>query len=126
MNPLQSQVEDLARHYSGLTSQQLPSGAVLIRLPEMPIPSGWSKSKTTIRFLAPTGYPMARPDCFWADADLRLVNGAMPASAQINQIPESGETGLWFSWHLTHAWNPNTDTLATWVGVIRARFRDAR
>jgi hypothetical protein len=37
-------------------------------------------------------------------------------------IPETAESGLWFSWHL-QGWNPNRDTLSSWMNTIADRLR---
>jgi hypothetical protein len=102
-----------------------PDGAILVSVPGVPLPPHkWTKDKTTIEFLAPLGYPQARPDCFYADMDLRLLGGGMPVNANIQAIP-GGPERLWFSWHLSN-WNPNNDTLITFYNVIKQRLRDAR
>lgn len=126
MTLLEEQIEILRSQYPDVSVRHLPSGAALIVLPHMPLPSGWSKQATNVSFLAPVGYPHAKPDCFWADADLRLASGAPPANTGGNPIPEINEHGhLWFSWH-TAQWNPNRDSLLTYVNVIKNRFRDIR
>ena len=68
---------------------------------------------------------MARPDCFWADSGLRLANGSLPQASNVQAIPETGDTGLWFSWHVQH-WDPNRDSLITYIQVIRSRFKEAK
>ncbi len=103
----------------------LPNGAILVTLPAVPLGTGWSQTATAVRFLVPVGYPMARPDCFWADQSLRLANGALPQASNVQPIPESGETGLWFSWHVAH-WDPNRDSLQTYVHVIQSRLKEPR
>jgi len=105
--------------------RQLPSGATLVTITGEPLGQGWSQTSTDIRFLVPVGYPMARPDCFWADQSLRLANGAMPHASNVQQIPEAAETALWFSWHVAH-WDPNRDSLVTYLYVIRTRLKEAR
>lgn len=126
MTPLDTQILELQGQYPGTTARVLPSGAMLVNVPNVELPSGWSKPTTGVLFIAPNGFPHAQPDCFWADADLRLHGGGMPQSARISPIPETGSNMLWFSWHLVHPWNPNRDTLTTWFGVIRNRLREAR
>ena len=126
MTPLQTQVAEIQQQFPGTTVQALPSGATLVSVPNVELPSGWSKGATRVFFLAPVGFPHAQPDCFWVDADLRLQGGGMPQSTGMNPIPEMGTALLWFSWHLAHPWNPNRDTLATWFGVIRNRLREVR
>ena len=125
MTPLEEQFELLRRSAQQATLTKLASGAAIIAVPDIELPSGWSARSTTVRFLAPTGYPFAKPDCFWVDHDLRLANGAMPASTGIQAIPETSEQLLWFSWHLGQ-WNPNKDTLATYFFVVKTRLQDVR
>ena len=122
MEPLQEEIEALRLRFPGLATTKLPSGATLVQIPEMPLPNGWSKTKSNILFVAPQGYPFAAPDCFWADQDLRLANNGMPQNTQITPIPETSDMRVWFSWHMAHPWNPNRDSLTTWVSVILQRL----
>src|SRR5690242_20089017 len=100
MSIVDEQLKALQLEWPAASAQRLPNGTVLITVPEVPLPTGWTKERSTVRFLAPVGYPHAKPDCFWADVDLRRANGALPQAANENQeIPESGgQRGLWFSW----------------------------
>jgi hypothetical protein len=120
VNPLDQQRQD----WPGAVATRLASGATLIIVPEISLPSGWSVPKTNVRFIAPNGYPFASPDCFWADPALRLLNLALPQSSAVNAIPETPETGLWFSWH-AQAWNPSRDSLRTYLKVVMNRLRTA-
>jgi hypothetical protein len=126
MTPLQQQFEALRAEYASATLEPLSSGAALVSIPDFPLPSGWSAALTTVRFLAPVGYPLAKPDCFWASPELRLQNGGMPQSTNQTPIPETnGAAQLWFSWHVNQ-WNPNRDGLVTYVRVIEQRLRQAQ
>jgi hypothetical protein len=126
MTPLQQQFEALRAEFPGATMEPLPSGAALVSIPDFPLPSGWLQSRTTVKFLAPVGYPLAKPDSFWASPDLRLQNGAMPQSTNQSGIPEvNGSPQLMFSWHLSQ-WNPNRDALLTYLRVIEQRLRQAQ
>lgn len=116
--------DDVKLRFPGATREALPGGAALITLPGFRLPDGWNKTVVTLRFLEPNGYPFACPDCFWADADLRLASNAIPQNTGANPIPETPITGLlWFSWHVTQNWSPNRDNLLTWVACIGDRFR---
>jgi len=126
VSPSELQLAELSDRYAGTTHRQLASGTVLVQVPNIALPAGWSKPKVDLQFLVPVGYPHSPPDCFWTDPDLRLANGALPQSARINPVPETGEPLLWFSWHLARPWNPNQDTLMTWIRVIETRLREAR
>jgi hypothetical protein len=126
LTPLESQLAELQAAYAGASARSLPSGAWLITVPSVRLPSGWSKGATMIQFVAPVGFPHAQPDCFWADADLRLAGGGMPQNSRFEPIPEVGSGPLWFSWHLSGSWNANRDTMMTWMAVIRSRLKDVR
>ena len=125
MTPVEEQIEVLRTVEPQATHQQLPDGSYLVVLPAQKLPNGWSKPSVEVRFLAPVGYPMARPDCFWTDPDLRLANGNPPKNTGRNAIPHVGNQFLWFSWHVG-SWNPNVDNLLTYLYVIRRRLSDPR
>ncbi|HSI28260.1 MAG: E2/UBC family protein [Methylophilus sp.] len=125
MSTLERQFEVLREKYPNATMAPLPSGASLITLPDMSLPAGWSQDKVTVKFLAPTGYPFAAPDCFWIDENVRLANGAMPQASNLSPIPEVNINHLWFSWHVS-AWNASRDNLLSYVGVINNRFVEAK
>ena len=113
---------------NGFTSAELtplPNGTFLVKLNRFKLPKGWNRQETTVYFLVPVGYPVARPDTFWTDPGLMLLNGGPPANTGNNQ-PEGIPPGLlWFSWHPSN-WNPNRDTLLTYVAIIRNRFNEVR
>lgn len=118
----------LQERYPDATLTMLPSGAALITVPAVSLPTGWSKPTSSIRFIAPVGYPSAVPDCFWADKDLRLAENRMPQNASAdNPVPELNLPGLWFSWHVqANNWNPNRDNLLSYLATIMARFGERR
>lgn len=118
---LDDQLAVLQKSFPGATVTKADGVLALVKVPEVPLPPGWNRRTTTVYFVAPTGFPMAKPDCFWAQPDLRLFNEAMPQSSAFNVVPGLGAPHLWFSWHL-QTWNPLTDTLITYVRVIRDRF----
>jgi hypothetical protein len=121
MNPVEKQFEVLKAYEPTATLEFFPEGFYIISIPNIKLPAGWSKENTQIKFIAPVGYPLARPDCFWADTDLRLANGNMPQNAQPNATPPVLSGYLWFSWHLS-TWNPNNDNLLTYINVIKRRL----
>lgn len=125
----------LARHFdrlvtkcSGATLEMLSDKTGLIGVPDVALPSGWSMPSTPVWFLAPAGYPVARPDCFWATTGLRLASGGLPTSGRDSmRIGASAQTGYWFSWHIQDApgkaaWDPQRDDLCTYMAVIRDRL----
>jgi len=125
MNPIiDAQFSKIVENYKGSTIQNLPNGTSLVQVPEVNLPDGWNQKQTTIWFLIPQGYPVAKPDCFWADRDLRLKNGTMPMNTSHTPMP-NGTTELWFSWH-SAKWNPNTDELLTYLHMTKTRLRELR
>ena len=125
MIPLDAQFAVLREAYPNADLTKLPNGAAIITLPDVPLPPGWSKQSLKVRFLAPIDYPMATPDCFWVDADLRLSNGGMPHATNMQPIPDTNESLLWVSWHVGK-WNPNRDNLATYAKVVERRLKEVR
>lgn len=118
------QFELLKEQYQGASEKQLPSGARLIEIPNVPLKHGWNRTHVNVFFLAPVGYPGAQPDCFWTDQPcLRVADRPDPPqnSNDQNPIPEEGMRGTWFSWHLQQ-WNPNRDSLLTYMNVIQQRL----
>lgn len=131
MTPLEEQVGVLQGKWPTLVCKALPSGAHLIEITDFVMPPGWNLAKATLLFVAPPGFPAAQPDCFWVESigervPVRLQNGATPQNTNdANPIPDIGQRGTWFSWHL-QTWNPNTDTLMTYFNVIWQRLKPAR
>ena len=124
MGPLDAHLVRLQQRWPEASATQVPGVGTLITLPGVPLETGWSKPSTRVLFVAPQGYPFSNPDCFWTDHDLRLANGGIPQSAQVQINPAIGvgEALLWFSWHLQRPWSANRDDLLTWVAVIRQRL----
>jgi hypothetical protein len=110
-----------ARHPSA-TLKEFANGTALVAI-ETDIPAGWSASRITLRFIMPNGYPVAPPDGFWVEPELK-VNGNQPhASAPNNPIPEAGMSGHRFSWHFDGGhWSANRDNLLVWVRSCHERL----
>lgn len=106
----------------------LPNGGVLIKVSGVKV-EGWNRETADVLFVAPPGYPAARPDCFWVEpSGFRLANGGTPQNANdANPIPGDvgGRQTTWFSWHL-QSWNPSRDELLTYFNVVLSRLRPAR
>jgi hypothetical protein len=119
------QIDDVKRIFNDAEITEIGGTAAVVTIPNFPLGPGWSATKTTVRFVVPAGYPVARPDCFWTDADLRLVDSKMPQATNFQALPSGGEALLWFSWHAGQ-WNPNQDSLLTYINVIRTRLKEPR
>lgn len=123
--------EDLAklrkRFGDDLVVRPLPSGAQLIEVHNYKLVPGWSQQLVTVLFVAPPAFPAAQPDCFWVEpGQLRLASGGTPQNTNdSNPIPEVGQRGTWFSWHLQD-WNPNLHSLVNYFTVIEHRLNPPR
>jgi hypothetical protein len=120
-----SHLAALRRRWKRASLIGLADGTRLVTVPGMSLPDGWNQTETTVHFLVPVGFPISRPDCFYADANLKLANGNLPMNANVQAMPGSTSQQLWFSWHLA-SWNPAVDTLMTFMRVIEDRLRQAR
>ncbi len=124
MTPIEQHLALLKSIYPEAFLTRLPSGAHLVTIPNVRIPAGWNQDVVTLLFVAPPGYPGAQPDCFWVEpTGIRLEHGQTPQGTNdSNAIPEVGQRGTWFSWHVQH-WNPNHDSLVTYANVVMRRFQ---
>jgi hypothetical protein len=126
MTPLEEQLQSLAQQYPGTTSSRIADGSCVITVPDVELPAGWNAKTTTIRFVAPVGYPNSKPDCFWTDPHLKVSGSPNPPqNTGPNPLPNSPGPLLWFSWH-TQRWSPNFDSLLTYFRVIKNRLLQLR
>lgn len=113
----------------GAELQNLSNGGYLVTIKNVPIRNGWNCQMVDVLFMAPPGYPAAKPDCFWVTPLLRLENGAVPQSTNDGTIipgdPLPGRPLTWFSWHL-QTWDPSRDKLVTFYSAILKRLIPAR
>lgn len=119
------QLAALQQAFPGASARPLGNGTTLVTVPGVALPHGWNLPTTEISFLIPVGYPMARPDCFWADGSLRLAHGGIPMNTGIQPVPGLVDQRLWFSWHLS-TWDPARDALLTYVRVVQNRLGRAQ
>jgi len=113
---------DKQRLVPAYSARRLQDGTTLITA-EIRLTFGWNRDQVTVEFLLPIPYPNAQPDCFFVDADLRLVGGGMPTNSGLQVL--DGQPRLWFSWHVT-SWNPAVDNIDSYLRFIESRLRDAR
>ena len=125
MNPFESQFAKLLEDFPSATHTHVGDGSYNVVIPSFALPGGWSLPTVTVRFIAPVGYPISRPDCFWCDHGLTLATGGVPQNTGTNPMPGGPAPLLWFSWHVS-AWSPNADNLRTYVHVIKKRFEEKR
>jgi hypothetical protein len=122
MSVLETQLARLQKIFAGAELTPQANGSALITIPNVPLPPGlWNKPSTSVYFLAPVGYPMARPDCFWTDPDLRMSTGVPPQNTGQQIPPFDNQPKLWFSWHPS-SWSANRDDLLTYMRLIQERL----
>lgn len=113
----------------GADLQGLSNGGYLVTIKNVRIKDGWNCQMVDVLFMAPPGYPAAKPDCFWVSPVLRLGNGALPQSSndstEIPGDPNPRRPLTWFSWHL-QTWDPSRDKLVNFYSAILKRLIPAR
>jgi hypothetical protein len=116
--------ERLKARHPDATLAYLKSGAALISVPRRPLPTGWSATEVMLRYIAPKGYSVAAPDCFWVEPSI-TVNGAVPKSSELKKaIPGTDMHGHWFSWHvLDGQWSANEHDLISWLATCMERLQ---
>lgn len=125
MDLIEQQFAELKKVFGEAKLKRRQDNSAIVEIDNFRLPEGWSAKNTSVLFVVPAGYPIARPDCFWADAGLRLASGQPPANTTPNTQHGGPEQRLWFSWHPS-SWNPNVDSLLTYVNVIRRRLQELR
>lgn len=123
MTLVDEQFHELSKRFPAASCTNNPDGSFSVVVPDVPLPEGWTANTATVRFILPVGFPMARPDCFWADPELKLAGNRVPKNTGPNAMPHGPSPLLWFSWHVKH-WSPNSDTLLTYMRVINDRFKE--
>jgi hypothetical protein len=123
MSVLDDQLERLRVEFPTAKLTPQSNGSTLITITNFPLRQGlWNKPSTTIYFIAPVGYPIARPDCFWTEPDLRMASGAPPQNTGQQTPPFDSQPKLWFSWHPS-SWSANRDNLLTYTRLIKERLK---
>lgn len=107
---------------------RLDRESLTVLLPDLPLPDGWSHSRTDVLFAIPSNYPAACPDNISARPDLRLASGAEPANI-MGEHEHAGRRWLQFSWH-PEEWGPTADAsrggnLVNYLIGAIARFEEA-
>lgn len=128
MTRFERDVDELRERFGDrVLVKPLPSGAQLIELRSYHLVGGWNQTEVTILFVAPPAFPAGQPDCFWVEPrGFRLEGGQTPQNSNdATPIPEVGDRGTWFSWHVQD-WNPNLHTLMSYLRIIEKRLNPPR
>lgn len=120
-----TQVANFLKNHPNAQGQRLSDGSWVLRIADVPLSSDvWAKSSTAVAFVVPAAFPVQRPDCFWADADLRFAGGRCPTNTGANNPCPYFGAMLWFSYH-PQAWDVR-DTVETYFHLIQGRLLDPR
>jgi len=114
---------DLVRERYPQAAVQEGEGQRALVVPGVELPDGWSHAETTISILVPVGFPHVGPDCFFADAELRLASGVEPQNSAMQRL--LGRQQRWFSWHPA-AWEAQSNSLGAYVRFCEGRLREVR
>jgi hypothetical protein len=123
LGPADGHLERVQERYPSAFSREQSDGSHLITIPSFPLAVGWNQNDTTVCFVAPISYPVAAPDCFYADRTLTLADGSLPKNARLVTLPTASELWLWFSYHVT-GWSAARDSYLTYVRVIERRLSE--
>lgn len=123
VNILAKHLGRLRTSYPGAHTEPTSDGMTMLHVPAITVDSGWNRTEVALMIMIPAGYPHVKPDCFYADADLRLASGAEPGNSTIQVL--SGRQYRWFSWHLT-SWDAAKDGLEQFVRSCERRLREHR
>jgi hypothetical protein len=105
--------------------KNLEDGSRLIQIPGMPLADGWNRRTVDVAFVASPAYPVAAPDSFFTEPDLRLADGSIPANTGFQSLPGANVPWLWFSYHSV-GWAPQRGTYLAYARVIQARLATLR
>lgn len=109
---------------SGQKVETAEDGFANAVISEFPLPSGYSKTKTSVLVRAPMSYRNGRPDMFWTESDLTLGDGRLPRSSETLET-YLGRVWRRFSWHPQN-WNPAADDLRSYLEFVNDGLRRAR
>jgi len=128
INPFIEQgIELLRSKWSQSNVESSKYGGYLIIIPSILLPKSYRQTICTVLFVAPPGFPASCPDHFFTDIRINLIDGSYPMNTVVegnfpNNIWPAWGKSMWWSWHLQH-WNPNHDSLYSYMRVIEQRLK---
>ena len=114
---LLEQDADLLDEKGYLYEVKQEGGFVNLVIKNYPLPAAYRPAAVDLLIRLPAGYPNANPDMFWTRPDVRLANGAVPVTANVQ------ETHIGLSWqrwsrHI-NGWRAGIDGLRNFLASIR-------
>ncbi|SRR6266700_2173624 len=137
MNPyIEDGIDRLRSRWPQAHYEHGKHGGSLIIIPSIILPCGYQETICTVLFEAPPGFPGCVPNHFFTDIDIHLRNGRCPERTYCwHPTLEQGNfpaniwpawrRAMWWSWSL-QGWNPNRDSLYTFMRVVERRLSLAR
>ena len=112
------------RVVSGCQVEILLDGAMVgIIVQRLELPSGvYNKPRSDLMLQATVQYPASAMDMFWAEPDLLLSDGSIPAGAE-SMESHFGRQWRRFSWHRNAEWLPGRDDLVGHFEFAVARLQ---
>lgn len=118
---IESEVETLRSEGHEIEVTPQGGGWAFLTFKKFPLPAGYNKTHTELLIKVPPGYPAAKLDMFWVDADLQIQNNGQPREGcQIENV--AGKNWLRYSWHVNE-WNPGRDNLRRFLSTVRTRLK---
>jgi|SRR5580704_3116988 hypothetical protein len=115
---LTAQFEQIRHRYPGSTLEAIEHGAHWLTVPDVPLPKGFNRKKTTFYVEVPPGYPGVSPARFWVDGDVRYRGGGLPHLSYLYE--KRGVERLLCFW-CVQRWSP-WDTLRGYVQAMQQFF----
>lgn len=100
-------------------------GMVCVLLPAFPLPKGFTSGSADLLLRLAPGYPDVPPDMWWFAPFAERIDGAEIAATQSR---EHYLGRIWQRWsrHLQpHQWNSGTDSLESYLRLIRSELAAA-
>jgi Prokaryotic E2 family E len=117
---LLGEVEELQSRGLALQLHDQSDGWTFVVIESYPLTANLFNQKSTdLLIKVPPAYPLAGLDMFWSEPSVRLANGALPASTNLEQ--PLGRDWLRFSWHPS-GWRPSEDNLINYLSFIDQRL----
>lgn len=123
---VEAELQALRDAYPGegrVTTDLQPDGNLLVTIRDVPVPSGWNRQTTRLRFVVPPGYPQARPSGFSVDDGFALATGAPGSGGGEANFAD----GKWrsYCWQ-PKAWEMSRETLLRYAKFAEARFHEVQ
>jgi hypothetical protein len=114
------QLSEMQSKWPDTTAALQSDGSTLVCVPDVKLPAGaWNQPSATIWLVLPCGFPLASPENFFV-RHLRLAHGGDPGhTSTMGPTHHSRGLGWTKCFNRPLRWDPNSDTITTWVHVCQ-------